>query len=83
MAFFGVDVAVFLRPGWSAPTSTTVVVFLYVAKLLVFASLVVGLAAVVDFDHGAFVVAVVIEALVAGAVAVRAFTRMRVPYVQP
>jgi hypothetical protein len=76
-------VFVFLRPGMSAPTSTTVVVLLYVAKLLVFASLVVGVAELVDFDHGSFVVAVVIEALVAMAMAVRAFTKMRVPYVQP
>ena len=81
--FFGVDLAVYLRPGWSTPSSSGVVVMLYVAKLLVFASLVVGLAAAVSFDHGTFLVAVVVEAFVAMAVAVRAFTRMRVPYVQP
>ena len=81
--FFGVDAVVFLRPGASAPRSTTVVVMLYVLKLVVFALLVIGLAEAVEFDHGCFAVAVVVEALVAGAVAVRAFTRMRVPYVAP
>lgn len=81
--FFGVDLIVFARTRWGAATSTTVVVLLYVAKLLVFAALVVAVIELVPFHHGSFGIAVVVMALVGSAVTVRAFTRMRVPYVEP
>ena len=58
-------------------------VLLYALKLVMFAFVVVGLTATLTFNHTCFAVAVVLEALVAGAMAVRAFSRMQVPYVQP
>jgi len=83
LAFFGVDVVVFLFTPVDAIRSTTVVVLLYVVKLAVFALVMIGIVAALSFDHRSFAVAVVIEAFVAVAVAARGFTRMRVPYVAP
>ena len=83
IAFFGVDVAVYVRPVPLGNLTVTVVVALYVVKLTVFGFLVLALDAAFSFDHACFAIAVIVESLVAAAVAVRAFSRMRVPYVQP
>ena len=82
-AFFGVDAAVYLRPVNIGTPTVTVVVALYALKLAAFGLLVAGLASTLSFDHATFVISVIVEALIAAAVAVRAFSRMRVPYVQP